>query len=250
MSTVVGNLFGILVMFIVKNVSKSLGNKEVLHNINFCLKKGQITALVGPNGAGKTTLMRCMIGFYDLSGGEIIFDNKRLLDDREKVLQDIAYVPEIGGLYPDMTVFEYLQFMASIKAMSKDIFAKSLKRIVDALELATVINQKCDTLSKGYKRRVAVAEAMINSPKVLILDEPTEGLDPQQKKHLRTFLQEYGKKNIVLISTHIMEEVEAMADRILMIKDGKLVCDTTPDELKKATLGSNIEHSFYTIIGK
>ena len=236
-------------MFIVKNVSKSLGNKEILHNINFCLKKGQITALVGPNGAGKTTLMRCMIGFYGLSSGEVVFDNKQFLNNREKFLQDIAYVPEIGGLYPDMTVFEYLQFMASIKGIVKDNFVKSLKKIVEALELGGVINQKCDTLSKGYKRRVAIAGAMLSNPKMLILDEPTEGLDPQQKQHLRAFLQEYGKKNIVLISTHIMEEVEAMADRILMIKNGKLVCDTTPDELKKATSGGNIEHSFYTIIG-
>lgn len=236
-------------MFVVKNVFKSLGNKEILHNMNFCLKKGQITALLGPNGAGKTTLMRCMVGFYDLDGGDIIFGSNNMLNERKKVLQNVAYVPEIGGLYPDMTVFEYLRFMASIKGVLKNDFVKSLKEIVSALDIGKVISQKCETLSKGYKRRVAIAGAMLSNPKMLILDEPTEGLDPQQKKHLRTFLQEYGKKNIVLISTHIMEEVEAMADRVLMIKDGKLVCDATPEDIKKATPENNIEHSFYTIVG-
>lgn len=236
-------------MLVVKNVAKSLGNKEILHNINFCLKKGQVVALVGPNGAGKTTLMRLLCGFYKQEHGEISFDNLTIENNRTEFLKNIAYVPENGGIYPDMSVFEFLKFMANAKHLTKDVFDKNIKKVIKNLELESVINQKCETLSKGFKRRVAIAGAMLSEPKVLILDEPTEGLDPYQKLKLREVLQDYGKKNIVLISTHIMEEVEAMATRVLMIKKGKLVCDSTPADLKKITSQNKIEESFYTIVG-
>lgn len=236
-------------MLVVKNITKFLSGKCILHNINFCLKKGEVVALVGPNGAGKTTLMRCIMGFYEPDEGEILQGKKSLSNDRVDVLKNIAYVPETGGIYPDMTVYEYIKFMFDIKKMSKTLFEQRFVNIVKKLDLESVINKKCDILSKGYKRRVAIAGAMISEPKVLILDEPTEGLDPNQKINLRDFLVEYAKKNIVLISTHIMEEVEAMANRILVINDGKLVCDTTPDDLKRITLKDRVEQSFYTIIG-
>ena len=236
-------------MLVVKSVVKSLGNKEILHNINFCLKKGQIVALVGPNGAGKTTLMRLLSGFYKQEKGEISFDNYSIENNRQKFLENIAYVPEHGGIYPDMIVFEFLKFMGSIKHIEKCTFEENVKKVIKNLELESVVNQKCETLSKGYKRRVAIAGALLSEPKLLILDEPTEGLDPQQKLKLREILQNYGKKNIILISTHIMEEVEAIANRVLMIKGGKLVCDSTPDDLKKITAQNRIEESFYTILG-
>lgn len=236
-------------MLVVKNVVKTLGNREILHNINFCLKKGQIVALVGPNGAGKTTLMRLLSGFYKQEQGEILFDNLSLEDNRREFLKNIAYVPEHGGIYPDMSVFEFLKFMADVKHILAETFEKNVSKVIKNLELESVVNQKCETLSKGYKRRVAIAGAMLCEPKILILDEPTEGLDPQQKLKLREVLQDYGKKNTVLISTHIMEEVEAIATRVLMIKSGKLICDTTPDDLKKITSQNRIEESFYTMLG-
>lgn len=236
-------------MLVVKNVVKSIGNKEILHNINFCLKKGQIVALVGPNGAGKTTLMRLLSGFYKQEKGEISFDNHTIENNRLEFLKSIAYVPEHGGIYQDMSVFEFLRFMGDMKHIEKDMFKINIKKVIKNLELESVVNQKCETLSKGYKRRVAIAGAMLNEPKMLILDEPTEGLDPQQKLKLREVLQDYGKKNTILISTHIMEEVEAIATRVLMIKNGKLVCDSTPDDLKKITAQNRIEESFYTILG-
>ena len=236
-------------MLVVKNITKSLGGRTILHHINFCLKKGEVIALLGPNGAGKTTLMRCLSGFYTLDEGEILLDGKNLTEERFDVLQRLAYVPEAGGIYPDMAVYEYLSFMAELKHLNKQQFDENLSYLLKALDMQEVIGQKCETLSKGYKRRTALAGAMLSRPEVLILDEPTEGLDPQQKQYLRAFLKKYGKHNIVLISTHIMEEVEALADRVLLIKDGKLVCDTTPDDLKKITPDKDIESSFCTIVG-
>ena len=235
-------------MLVVKNVVKTLGNREILHNVNFCLKKGQVVALVGPNGAGKTTLMRMISGFYKQETGEILLDGISVENNRIEFLKNIAYVPENGGIYPDMSVFEFLRFMAGVKHLDNADFDKNVKVVIKNLELESVINQKCETLSKGYKRRVAIAGGMLSCPKILILDEPTEGLDPQQKLRLRQVLKDYAKTNTILISTHIMEEVEALADRILIIKNGKLVCDSTPDDLKKNTSQNRIEESFYTLV--
>ena len=234
-------------MLVVKNISKSLSGKQILKNIGFCLYKGEIVALVGPNGAGKTTLMRCLSGFYYLDEGEISFYNFSLRRDRQSVLAKMAYVPEMGGLYPEMTVYEYLSLMAALRRLSpKDTFDQMLS-LVRKLNLEFVLKQKCETLSKGYKKRVALAGAMLSQPDILILDEPTEGLDPVQKKELRSFLKEYGKDHCILISTHVMEEVEALAQRILVLSKGKLVCDNTPEELKKATAKTDIEDSFQMI---
>ena len=142
----------------------------------------------------------------------------------------------------------FYKLSTGVTNISRFLLLNSRKIVIKNLELESVVNQKCETLSKGYKRRVAIAGAMLCEPKILILDEPTEGLDPQQKLKLREVLQDYGKKNTVLISTHIMEEVEAIATRVLMIKSGKLVCDTTPDDLKKITSQNRIEESFYTMV--
>ncbi len=236
------------VMLVVKKISKSFGDREVIKDVSFCLKKGEIIALLGPNGAGKTTLMKSIIGFYETDQGDVILDNVNLSLDRKKVLSKIAYVPENGGIYPEMSVFEYLTFMANIKHLDKDESNKKISLVAKQLELESVINQRCETLSKGYKRRVAIAGAMLTKPEVLILDEPTEGLDPQQKQHLRSILKNYKRDCMVLISTHVMEEVDALADRVILLKDGKIVCDTTPDDLKKATPLNTIENSFCTIL--
>ena len=236
-------------MLTVKNITKSLGRNIILKNVNFCLKKGQIVALVGPNGAGKTTLMRCIAGFYDVDRGEISFDGKLLSDKKCRVLQDFAYVPEVGGLYPEMTVFEYLSFLYNFKKPQGEDFRKKATKIIADFDLSDFINKKCKTLSKGVRRRVAVAGALIAAPEVLILDEPSEGLDPIQKQKLREIIQKYAKGAIILISTHIMEDVEAIADRILLMKNGKLICDSKLEELKKATEQNSVEKSFHVIVG-
>ena len=235
-------------MLIVRDISKRLGNKQILEKISFCLLKGEIAALLGPNGAGKTTLMRCLSGFYQLDEGSVSLDNLSVVQNRKAFLQKIAYVPEFGGLYMEMTVYEYLLFMAAIKHLSKNKISEKLRILVKELDLANVLEQKCETLSKGYKRRVALAGALLSEPEFLILDEPTEGLDPLQKEQLRLFLKEYAQNHIVLISTHIMEEVEAMAQRVLMLLKGKLVCDSTPQELKNNTSKTDMENTFRAIV--
>ena len=237
-------------MLVVKNMSKSLGGKNILNNINFCLRKGEIIFLVGPNGSGKTTLIRCISGLYTLDKGAVLWNKKNIKEDKKAFLQNLGYVPELGGLYPDMTVYEYLLFMSSAKSINNKQAKKEIVNLIEQMKLSSVINQKCETLSKGYKRRVAIAGAMLGNPKLLLLDEPTEGLDPVQKNNLRNFLKKYAQNNTVLISTHIMEEVEAVADRILIINEGKLIGDTTPAELKKAIPSGSIEDAFNTIIGQ
>lgn len=235
------------IMLIVRNLSKSFGPVCAVNNVNFCLKKGGVVALLGPNGAGKTTLMRLMTGFYEPDCGAVELNGYDVNRKRLEALSRVAYVPESGALYPEMTVYEYLRFMAGLRRISHQDFVDNLVSLSKQLELDEVINRKCETLSKGYKRRVGIAGALLHRPKILILDEPTEGLDPNQKFSIRSFIKQYGERNIVIISTHIMEEVEAMANRVILLHRGKLIRDTTPQELKKITPDNDIEAAFRAI---
>ena len=235
-------------MLVVENVSKSFGLHRILKGISFCLSKGEIVALVGPNGAGKTTLMRCLSGFYRLDSGNIHIGDFSLQENRVSALAKVSYVPELGGLYPEMTVYEYLVFMARLKHLPKTDFSSQMRLLLDRLCLRSVLQQKCETLSKGYKKRVALAGAMLSRPDILILDEPTEGLDPIQKKQLRSFLQEYGIDHTILISTHIMEEVEALAQRVLVLSKGTLVCDKTAMALKEENANAGMEETFQIMV--
>lgn len=203
--------------------------------------------MLGPNGAGKTTLMRLMTGFYEPDCGAVELNGYDVNRKRLEALSRVAYVPESGALYPEMTVYEYLRFMAGLRRISHQDFVDNLVSLSKQLELDEVINRKCETLSKGYKRRVGIAGALLHRPKILILDEPTEGLDPNQKFSIRSFIKQYGERNIVIISTHIMEEVEAMANRVILLHRGKLIRDTTPQELKKITPDNDIEAAFRAI---
>ncbi len=234
-------------MLLVQNLSKSFGNIRAVDNVSFCLNNGEVTALLGPNGAGKTTLMRLITGFYGADSGDIRIDGCDINTARTQALSKLSYVPETGALYNDMTVYEYLRFMAGLRHMSEQGFVDNLVYLSRQLELSDVINQKCETLSKGFKRRTALAGALIHRPGLLILDEPTEGLDPNQKFSIRRFIREYGRRNTVIISTHIMEEVEAMADRVILLNHGKLVRDTSPQELKLLTPDHNIETAFRSV---
>ncbi len=231
-------------MLIVKNLSKSFNQVKALDNINFCLQKGCVTALLGPNGAGKTTLLRLLSGFYQANEGKIYFNNFDLSENRIAAQKLFAYVPENGALYPEMTVIEYIKFMADLHNLSEENFVDNLASLIKELRLEEVINRKCEELSKGFKRRVALAGALIHRPQILILDEPTEGLDPNQKFFIRDLLRNYGRLHLVLISTHIMEEVAAFADRVLLLNHGKLICDTTPDGLRSLTPQNDIETAF------
>lgn len=231
-------------MIVIKDLCKSFGDKKAVDNLNICFNNGEVIALLGPNGAGKTTLMRLLVGFYRPDSGEILINHRNIVQDRIAALESTAYVPEVGALYPEMTVFEYVRYMAELRGLSGQGFVDNLLSLAKELDIESVINQKCETLSKGFKRRVAIAGALIHRPKTVILDEPTEGLDPNQKQSVRAFVKNYGQKNTVIVSTHIMEEVEAMADRVILINRGRLICDTTPRLLKQNTDSADIEQAF------
>lgn len=231
-------------MIVIKDLCKSFGDKKAVDNLNICFNNGEVIALLGPNGAGKTTLMRLLVGFYRPDSGEILINHRNIVQDRIAALESTAYVPEVGALYPEMTVFEYVRYMAELRGLSGQGFVDNLLSLAKELDIESVINQRCETLSKGFKRRVAIAGALIHRPKTVILDEPTEGLDPNQKQSVRAFVKNYGQKNTVIVSTHIMEEVEAMADRVILINRGRLICDTTPRLLKQNTDSADIEQAF------
>lgn len=234
-------------MLKVTNLCKKLGDRDIINDISFSLNSRGITALLGPNGAGKTTLMRLLTGYYEADKGTISIFGHDIASQRRAAVADLSYVPENGGIYQEMTILEYLKFMSDIKHISSANFFQRLPRILSKLELTEVLHQKCENLSKGFSRRVAIAGALITQPKFLILDEPCEGLDVRQKINLRAFLKECSRTCAILISTHIMEDVEALAERILLLTEGRLICDATPHELKNKAHQFSIEDSFFTL---
>lgn len=234
-------------MITVKNLCKDFNNIKALNNINFTVRRGEIVALLGPNGAGKSTLMRLLSGYIDPTAGEIEIFKQKYDSNRRQILSELGYVPESAPLYGEMTVFEFLKFMAAARGLSSAETGKRIAELTRQFELDNVLTQKCETLSKGFKRRVAVAGTLTPSPRILILDEPTEGLDPNQKFVLRQFLKDYARKNIVIISTHIMEEVTALASRVLLLNRGKLVKDTTAVLLSELSPDNSLETAFRRI---
>ena len=211
-----------------QGLSLHLGKRQIIDNVSVALRGGEMTALIGPNGAGKSTLLRLLTGYLTPDGGETSVYGMNIAENRVAALGKIGYVPENAPLYPEMTVFEYLHFAAALRGLRKDDLLINLAEAASQMKLAGVLNQRIETLSKGFRHRTAVAGALIHKPRILILDEPTEGLDPNQKYEMRTFIRRYGEKNIVIVSTHIMEEVENVASRILLMNRGKLISDTTP----------------------
>lgn len=220
-------------MITVKNLFKRFGSIKAVNNVNFCINKGEIVTLLGANGAGKSTLMRLICGVLAADSGDIDIFNFNIKSHRVEALKKIGYMPEDNPIYGDMNVSEFLYFIAKLHQLSTSELRTNINYIVKQLQLGDVLGQRIDTLSKGFKGRVAVASCLVHNPKVLILDEPTEGLDPNQKFYLREIIKEYGKENIVLLSTHIIEEVEEVATRVLFLSRGKLIRDTSVIELKK-----------------
>lgn len=234
-------------MIVVKKLCKDYGEIKAVDNVNFCISKGEVVSLLGPNGAGKTTLMRLITGYIEPTSGEVDIFDKNIAHNRLECLQKIGYVPESGFLYNEMTTFEFIKFSAALRGLEGVSFIDNLRETVANLDLDSVINQKIESLSKGFKRRVGIAAALIHKPEILILDEPTEGLDPNQKFSIRNFIREYGRNHIIIVSTHIMEEVEALSNRVILLNHGKLVKDTTPEELKMLFPENNIETAFFKI---
>ncbi len=217
-------------MIEVKNLSKSYGDKRAVDNISFKANDGEILGFLGPNGAGKSTTMNILTGYLSSTSGEAYINGKEILEDPIAAKKEIGYLPEFPPLYLDMTVKEYLYFVYELKGC-KLPRNTHLKEICELVKIDNVYNRIIKNLSKGYKQRVGLAQALVGNPNVLILDEPTVGLDPKQIIEIRTLIRKLGKNHTVILSSHILTEVQAVCDRIVVINQGKIVADDTADNL-------------------
>jgi len=215
----------------VKNLYKYYGDQAAVRDISFSVKKGEIVAFLGPNGAGKSTTMKIMTGFMPASEGEVFICGKKVDIDKLETRQIIGYLPENNPLYTDMYVREYLEFVGRIYKI-KNLKAR-VSEMIHAVGLDVEQHKKIGALSKGYRQRVGLAQAIIHDPEVLILDEPTTGLDPNQLVEIRELIRSIGKEKTVILSTHIMQEVEAICDRVIIISKGQIVADDTAKILQQ-----------------
>lgn len=217
-------------MIEVKNLSKSYGSKLAVDGISFTADESEILGFLGPNGAGKSTTMNMLTGYLSSSGGQALINGVDILEDPVRAKKDIGYLPEQPPLYLDMTVMEYLSFVYSLKKC-KLPKRSHLAEICSLVKITDVRNRVIRNLSKGYKQRVGLAQALVGNPKVLILDEPTVGLDPKQIIEIRTLIKKLGKNHTVILSSHILSEVQAVCDKIVVIDKGKLVANDTTENL-------------------
>ncbi len=215
----------------ISNISKYYGEQKALDNINLTINSGQVAGLVGPNGAGKSTLMKIITCFIPPSEGKVQVNGLNVSDDSIEVRKQIGYLPENNPLYTDMFVREYLAFVAGIRKIKN--VEQRIDEIVALTGLKPEQNKKIGTLSKGYRQRTGIAQALLGDPDVLILDEPTSGLDPNQLVEIRNLIKEIGKEKTILLSTHIMQEVEAVCDRVIIISKGQVVADDAPANISK-----------------
>lgn len=221
-------------MISVKNLTKYYGDFKALNGISFEIKSGEIVGILGPNGAGKSTTLRILTCYLNPTDGDAIIDGKSILNDEINVKKTIGYLPESAPLYNDMCVFDYLVYMADIQELEKNRLNERLNYVVDVCSLKEVISKPIGELSKGYKQRVGLAGSIIHDPKILILDEPTNGLDPNQIVEIRELIKELGKEKTVLVSTHILSEVETTCSRAIIINKGDIIADDTPRNLSSS----------------
>ena len=219
-------------MIKVENLRKEFGTKIAVNGVTFSVGKGQVLGFLGPNGAGKSTTMRMVTGYFRPTAGTISVGGVNMLEDPETAKRSIGYLPENAPLYSDMTVASFLGFCAELRGLTGPARSKAVDRVLELCFLESVRNQSVDTLSKGYKHRTCFAQSIIHDPDVLILDEPTDGLDPNQKHEVRGLIKRMGENKAIIFSTHILEEVEAACSRAIIIDRGKVVADGSPDQLK------------------
>ena len=234
-------------MISISNITKKFGDFTAVDNLSMSVKSGEVLGFLGPNGAGKSTTMKMITGFMKPTEGIIKVKGMNVETNPIECKKLIGYLPEGAPLYGDMTPINMLKFVAYIRGMSSQEFKIALDNVVIKTEITDVINQPIDTLSKGYKRRVGLAQALIHDPEILILDEPTDGLDPNQKHHVRNLINEMGKKKAIIISTLILEEVDAVCSRACIIAKGKKIIDSKPKELKKKFKNKNLDSIFREI---
>jgi ABC-2 type transport system ATP-binding protein len=225
---------------IVESLTKKYGPQRAVDNISFEVKTGEVVGFLGPNGAGKTTTMKIITCFMAPSDGNVNVGNLSIHEHQDEIKKLIGYLPESNPLYYDMPVLEYLEFVAELQGVEKGRIRKRIIDMVHKTGLNKEKHKKIGELSKGYRQRVGLAQALIHDPEILILDEPTTGLDPNQIVEIRKLIKELGREKTVILSTHILPEVEATCDRILIINNGKIVADGTADMLRKQSQGQEV----------
>ena len=218
-------------MIKVENLSKNYGSVKAVRSISFELNDGQVVGFLGANGAGKSTTLKIMTGYISPSSGNVYYGKKNIQDDTSEIQRDIGYLPELNPLYSEMIVHDYLKFISEVRGILENDFKNAFQKVVEECSLNAVAHRTIANCSKGYKQRIGLAAALIHDPKILILDEPVTGLDPNQIVEIRELIKKLGKEKIVLMSSHILQEIQATVDRIIIINEGSIVADGSSEEL-------------------
>lgn len=216
-------------------LSRRYGDFIAVDEVSFTIEKGEVIGLLGHNGAGKTTIMKMLTGFLEPTAGSIEIDGLKMPEDRMAIQKRIGYLPENCPVYPDMTVIDYLEYAAELRGLTGSTQFEAVQRVIKETDLASKAAQPINTLSRGFRQRVGVAQAILGKPDILILDEPTNGLDPSQILHMRELITSLSQSATVIVSTHILQEVQAVCDRVLIVKNGKLAVDAKISELQQGT---------------
>lgn len=231
-------------MIEINQLTKNYGPIKAVDDISFKVEKGEVLGFLGPNGAGKSTTMKVITGFIEPSHGEVKVCEIDISNSPKLVQSKIGYVPENAPLYEDMMVKEFLEFISEMRGIKKEEVNSRIEEIIELCALSSVKNRPIETLSKGYKRRVSLAQALLHDPEVLILDEPTDGLDPNQKHDVRNLIKKLSKDKCIILSTHILEEVQSVCSRAIIIAKGKKLFDGTPEELKSKSENGKLDDVF------
>ena len=226
----------------IKNLTKNYGPYKAIDDLSFSVKKGEVVGFLGPNGAGKTTTMKIITGFMAPSSGEARIAGFDVFESPIEVKRRIGYLPETPPVYGEMSVESYLKFVAQLKGVSKDRLSKLVERAIEKTDLGSVRKRLIQNLSKGYRQRVGISQALVSDPEVLILDEPTVGLDPRQVAEVRSLIKELAGQHTIILSTHILPEVQASCQRIIIINKGKIVAEDTIDRMSQRMSGSGRVH--------
>lgn len=221
-------------MITVERLNRTYGSLHAVRDVSFTISQGEVIGLLGPNGAGKTTIMKMLCGYLEPSSGRVLINGTDVAQDTKTAQSYIGYLPENLPVYPEMTVVSYLEYAAGLRGINPNQHPAEIRRVLDATDLRSRALDKIGALSRGLKQRVGVAQALLGSPRVLVLDEPTNGLDPTQTLQMRELIRKLAQSATLIISTHILSEVEAVCDRVLMVRSGKLVLDSRLDELTQA----------------
>lgn len=220
-------------MIEIRNLVKYYGDIQAVNDVTFTVQKGEILGFLGPNGAGKTTTMNILTGFLSATSGTVTINGHDILENPQMAKSCIGYLPENPPLYLDMTVIEFLKFVSELKGVAKEDRIKQLAEIMKLVRITDVANRLIKNLSKGYRQRVGIAQALVGNPEVLVLDEPTVGLDPKQIIEIRNLIKELGKRHTVILSSHILPEVQAVCERVVIINKGKIAAEDTPEGLSR-----------------